>query len=240
MQKAPLKSWIIAASTVVVLGIATIAACFVTPEPEAAPMAGTVLELPDDVIGLRGEAQEVSEAEKLILPADTRFAKMAYSTGDEPFQVGCQIVLSGSDQRSIHRPEACLRGQGWTITNGGTVPVKLSDGSKMEVMKLVITRPIRVGDEERLLTSLYLYWFVSKDAVTAHHWQRIARTNLDLLLHNQTHRWAYIIVNAPVLKGFVPGGRSEEETLDLLKTFIGEAAPKFQRVGEGVAYPDET
>ncbi len=238
MTTPPLRSWIIASSTVAILAAVTIGVCRITPEPQAAPLAGVVLDLPPTVNGFIGEEQDVSEAEKLILPPDTRFAKMAYSTeANNNFQIGCQIVLSGADQRSIHRPEACLRGQGWAIRNGGTIPVTLSDGTDLDVMKLVITRPIKVGSESKLLTSLYLYWFVSKEASTPYHWKRIAKTNFDLLLHNETHRWAYIIVNAPVLKGFVPGGLDEQATQKTLTDFISTAAPQFQRIGEGVSIP---
>jgi hypothetical protein len=34
-----------------------------------------------------------------------------------------------------------------------------------------------------------------------------------------------VIVSAPVLDGFVPGGKNQEQTLESLKSFIGEIAP---------------
>jgi hypothetical protein len=230
----PRRAWLISSCVVAALGIATAALCLVTPEPKASPNAGVVLDLPKEVIGFTGQPQPVSPAEKTILPPDTQFAKMLYAKGDHE-HISCQIVLSGSDKRSIHRPEACLRGQGWTIKNGGVVPVDLSDGTKLDVMELVINRPVVLGRERREIKTLYLYWFVSKEAVTPYHWERIAKTNVDLLLHNQAHRWAYIIVSAQVTKGFVPDGKDEKETLDMLKRFISEAAPQFQRVDDAGA-----
>lgn len=234
------RIWVIYAALAILLIGATIVFIQATPEPNASPKAGVTLDLPEDVLDLVGIEQEVSTAELEILPDDTLFAKRAYApVGSDPENlppgtIGCQIVLSGTDRRSIHRPEACLRGQGWTIENGGVLPVTLADGSELDVMQLVINRPIEVGGEKRTLTSLYLYWFVSQTSTTPYHWERIAKTNVDLLLHNETHRWAYIIVNMPVLKGFVPGGLNQEETLKLLTDFISEAAPQFQRIGEGV------
>lgn len=248
-RQPPARTWAILAGVTVLFGIGTIGFIKLTPEPEASPRAGVLLELPETVIGFTGEEQEVSEAEKTILPDDTLFAKKLYSppgnADDTPRhdKIICQIVLSGSDKRSIHRPEACLRGQGWTIENGGTLPILLDDGSNLDVMQLVINRPIEYGNEKRTLKTLYLYWFVSQQSTTPYHWERIAKTNFDLLLHNQTHRWAYIIVSMPVLEGFVPGGMDQEETLDTLKRFIAEAAPQFQRLGDGVeiaASPSET
>ncbi|MDD5199112.1 MAG: exosortase-associated EpsI family protein [Terrimicrobiaceae bacterium] len=223
-------SWLLRGAVFALLGLATWALCHVTPPPISLAEPGVVLDLPESVAGLRGKAEPPRPEEKFGLPADTQFAKRVYS-GSAAETLTAQIVLSGADRRSIHRPEACLRGQGWTIQNGGLVPIRLSDGKQMDVMKLIIDRPIESPDGgKRILRSLYLYWFVSKTLTTPLHRERLARTYLDLLLHNRSHRWAYIIVSAPVLRGFVTGGKDEAETLDLLKRFIAEAAPQFQRV----------
>lgn len=230
--------WVAYGVAFLLLGIGTYVACRLTPEPDAAPKAGVTMKLPETVAGLSGEDFEPTEAELAILPADTQFAKRLYKSENGAEQISCQIVLSGSDRRSIHRPEACLRGQGWVIENGGVVPIKLNDGSTLDVMKLTIDRSLRAPNgKTATLRSLYLYWFVSKETTTPYHFARIQRTYLDLLLHNQTHRWAYCIVSAPVLKGFVPGGKNEEQTLEMLKNFIAESAPQFQRLGEGVDIP---
>jgi hypothetical protein len=42
------------------------------------------------------------------------------------------------------------------------------------------------------------------------------------------HRWAYVIVSAPVLEGLKPGAKSDAQTLDMLKDFVRQAVPKFQ------------
>jgi hypothetical protein len=62
---------------------------------------------------------------------------------------------------------------------------------------------------------------------TPSHLVRILKTNFDMLLHNTNHRWAYTIVSAPVLKGFAPDGKNQEETLDSLKSFVAELAPEI-------------
>jgi hypothetical protein len=48
-----------------------------------------------------------------------------------------------------------------------------------------------------------------------------------MLLHNTNHRWAYVIVSSPVLRGFVPGGKDSAQTFDGIKKFIAEAAPQI-------------
>jgi hypothetical protein len=43
------------------------------------------------------------------------------------------------------------------------------------------------------------------------------------------HRWAYVIVSAPVLQNFTQGGLNEEQTLERLKAFIQDIVPMFQK-----------
>jgi len=221
------RGWLIRGLTFAGLGLLTWGLCRITPPPIAMPDAGVILDLPASVVGWDGKNEDVTKAEKLILPPDTQFAKRVYS-GPSPGAITCQIVLSGNDRRSIHRPEACLRGQGWTIQNGGVIPIKLTDGTNLQVMKLIIDRPVELSNgEKKTLRSIYLYWFASKTILTPLHHERLMHTYLDLLLFGRSNRWAYIIVNAPVLEGFAPGGLDESQTLDLLKRFISESAPKF-------------
>jgi len=187
--------------------------------------SGVNLTLPERIGSYTGKAADISESEHVILPTDTQFAKMLYSSlGGE--QINCQVVLSGGEKRSIHRPETCLPAQGWTKKTSQVIPVKLSDGRTLDVMKLVISRPVEVQPGVRKeLTSIFIYWFVGKDITTPHHWYRILHTDWDRVVHGISHRWAYVIVSAPVLDGFVPGAKNQEQTLEELKSFIGEVAP---------------
>ena len=152
---------------------------------------------------------------------------MLYSCPDGG-QINCQIVLSGGEKRSIHRPETCLPAQGWTKKTSQVITVKLDDGRSIDVMKLEISRPIEVQPGVRKeLTSLFIYWFVGKGVTTPHHWYRILHTDWDRVVHGISHRWAYVIVSAPVLEGFAPGAKNQEQTLDTLKAFISEVAPEI-------------
>jgi len=222
----PKWSWIVA-----FLVICAIVAAFtkITTRPNVIPEAGVLLELPERVMGLRGEEMEVSEAEMLILPEDTEFAKMNYTDGTGN-SINCQIVLSGGDRRSIHRPEACLPGQGWNMLSTQPMEVELSNGRPLTVQKLRLSREVEVAPgHRRTLPMLFLYWYVGSDITTHDQIQRVVRSNMDLLLHNRVHRWAYVIVSAPVLQGFIPDGLDETQTLERLQEFIREAVPKFQK-----------
>ncbi len=129
---------------IVLLAAGTVAACLWGSPPAKKSEPGVVMELPGSLTGLWGSDQPVSESEKVILPADTEFAKKIYSDGLGN-DIHCQIVLAGAEKRSIHRPEVCLPAQGWTIKSGEVVPVKLADGKTLEVMKLTVVRPVAGG-----------------------------------------------------------------------------------------------
>ncbi len=224
-----LKKLIVRCLVVLLLVGVTYGFCRSTPAANSPSEAGIVLQLPDAIGSLSGTDQEISEAERVILPGDTQFAKKLYRnfSGD---QINCQIVLAGGEKRSIHRPEICLPAQGWNEKSSETVPITLSDGRLLKVTKLTISRSVEVQPGvQKELTSLFLYWFVGKTTATPYHWYRILHTDLDRVLHNVNHRWAYIVVSAPVLDGFTSGGKNSEQTLDALKTFIAELAPQIMK-----------
>lgn len=217
--------------SLVVLALAglTVAACLIGTPPAGKSETAIRMDLPNSVGMFLGTEQKVTESERVILPEDTEFAKKLYSNG-LGLDINCQVVLAGAEKRSIHRPEICLPGQGWMVKSGQVLPVKLSNGKTLEVMKLVIARPVTLNNgQQKELTSLFLYWFVGKDTTTPHHMVRVLKTNLDMLLHNTNHRWAYVIVSSPVLEGFTPGGKNEQQTLEKLESFISELAPQIMK-----------
>lgn len=216
-------------ATLVLLGMGTVALCTQSAPPGIVPEAGVVMNLPTVIGEYWGKDEPISEGERALLPGDTEFAKKLYQdfSGDT---VTCQIVLSGGEKRSIHRPEVCLPGQGWNILSGEVLPISLANGRTLDVMKLTLTRSVEVAPGERkTLKNYFLYWFVGKEMTTPYHWVRLARTNWDMVFHKIQHRWAYVIVSAPVLEGFKPGAKTDAETLEMLQDFIREAVPKFQK-----------
>jgi EpsI family protein len=205
--------------------------CLIGEDPNTPTQAGVRMDLPYRVGDFWGFAADVTKEEKFILPGDTEFARQIYqsTTGDE---VNCQIVLSGGQKRSIHRPEVCLRGQGWDISTGDVVPVKLASGRILKVMKLNISRPVEVAKKQsRTLRMEFYYWFVGKDITTPYHHERVLITSQDRILHNLNHRWAYVIVSSPVTGDFAKNGKTIEQTDLMLENFIREVAPKIQKTG---------
>jgi hypothetical protein len=215
-------------AVLVLLGAATLWASRQSAPPDLVPEAGVVMQLPTLVGEYWGTEEPVSPSELVMLPGDTEFAKKIYQdlSGDS---LTAQIVLSGGEKRSIHRPEICLPAQGWSIQAGEVIPVTLANGRVLDVMKLTLQREIEVAPgDRRALRSHFLYWFVGKDSTTPYHWARLAKTNWDMVVKKLQHRWAYVIVSAPVLEGFKAGGKNDQQTLDMLKDFIRQAVPKFQ------------
>lgn len=193
--------------------------------------SGVLMTLPDRIGEFWGVDEPVTASEKTILPSDTEFAKKSYQApnGEE---VTCQIVLSGAEKRSIHRPEICLPGQGWTIDSSEFIPVPLKNGQTLTVMKLTLDREVETSPQNRKhITMFFLYWFVGKDKTTADHKVRILLSSWDRIMHNVNHRWAYIIVSAPVMENFKPSGFNREQTMQMLKDFIANIAPSLIKPG---------
>ncbi len=197
-----------------------------TEDANTDTQAGVIMELPGYIKGFVGEEQEISQAELIILPGDTEFARKVYR--DARSDILCSIVLSGGERRSIHRPEACLPGQGWTVRGGEVVNIPLTDGRDLDVMKLSLVRQVAVGPGKTInVRSLYLYWFVGHDVMTPYHGRRVFLTSWDRVVRNINHRWAYVIVSATVTDNLRPNGLDEAQTLEMLKDFTAEIAPTF-------------
>ncbi|MCE0497603.1 MAG: EpsI family protein [Methylacidiphilales bacterium] len=216
----------------IVLGLAlcTITACWFIPPEQPGNETGVVMNLPDRVGPLKAFPEKVSQAELAILPSDTTFARNTYGYPTSPWldRILCSIVLSGREKRSIHRPERCLPGQGWTIRDSKVIPVALDSGHPLSVTALLLDRPVNIANGRTAsLQCYYLYWYVGKNASTPYSFERVLLTNWDLVRYRLNQRWAYVIVSAYITQGFQPNGRDPEQTLELLKQFIRASVPSF-------------
>jgi EpsI family protein len=214
---------------VALLVAATVGVCIKASDLNSSAEAGVLTDLPKQVGNFFGTSEEISEAEKQILPGDTVIVRKTYENfqGD---RISCSIVLAGGEKRSIHRPEICLPSQGWTIGSGRTVPVPLQSGRTLDVMQLNLSRPIEVQPNVfRPIRSQFFYWFVGKNITTPDHKVRILRTSWDRVFNRVNHRWAYIIVSSVVTDTIRSGGLNSEQTEKMLKDFIAEIVPTFQK-----------
>jgi hypothetical protein len=190
--------------------------------------AGVVMNLPVIVGDYFGKQGEISEIELNILPKDTEFARRHYDDG-HGHQISCSIVLSGAEQRSIHRPEACLTGQGWTIVGQENIPIPLPSGHKLVARKLTLERQVAGQNNEHFtLRAFYVYWFVGQNVTTPSEMERVLRSNWDRVIHNRAHRWAYVSVFSLITEDLRPDGLNAEQTQALLVDFTGQIVPTFQ------------
>ena len=225
----------------------TVLACHLSPAVQAGTSAGVLMQLPSQLSGMTARAEPPDTDEKRLLPDDTEFAKATFATSTSDLAsrdvIRCTIVLSGAERRSIHRPEVCLVGQGWTIMDSRIIPLPIGDGHEIAVKDLYIGKTITLkSGERRALRAHYVYWFVGADVTTPSHVERIWLTIRDNLVRNLNHRWAYPSLMAIVTDNFTSAEsgervRSSEETLTLLTGFIQKLVPQIQK--EFMEHPAE-
>jgi EpsI family protein len=198
------------------------------PPPDLLPQAGVVMELPVIMGDYLGKPGAITPIEYSLLPRDTEFARRYYDDG-HGHQINCSIVLSGAEQRSIHRPEGCLTGQGWTIVNQDTIPIPLTSGRTMETRRLTLERQV-VGQNNEPLTirAYYVYWFVGQNVTTSSEVYRVLLSNWDRVIHNRANRWAYVSVFSLITEGLEPNGLDPGQTETMLKDFTRQIVPTFQ------------
>lgn len=177
-----------------------------------------------------GPQEGLSEVERNVLPADTLGARRLYQDGAGN-QLYCSIVLAGRDVTSIHRPEVCLPGQGWRIQSQyvQTIPVPAAPGGKLGIMRMNSVREVQTapGGPTVPVYSVFAYWFVGKDIVTPHHWERILRNTWDRVFHNTNHRWAYILIHVPVKpeSAVQLPNNGTDEAMQTVANFVRELFP---------------
>jgi hypothetical protein len=217
--------------TVLLLGMAVWLFSWAKPVPVMKPQAGVIMHLPGYVAagsGFLGENSEETQPERTILPADTGFLRKIYRDFPGPSEIVCTIVLSGAMQQSIHRPEVCLKAQGWKITNEENLTIRLKSGHLLTVRNLT-TRRAPADGTGAPQTRYNMYWFVGENTTTASHLVRVFLTSWDRIAHNRAHRWAYVTVAAPITQGLRPRGLDAPQTQALMVEFIRAIVPDFQR-----------
>lgn len=226
-------------SIILVLAGIVCLACRLSPESRLGGECGVLMKLPEAAGEFSGKMGIVSTEERNKLPEDTEMARMEYSTAGRPLSERdaaiVSVVLAGSQRRSIHRPEVCLTGQGWTMLDARTVTIQAAPGKPLQVRDLLVEKPVTFKDgTRRNLRAHYVYWFVGADVATPSNFDRMWLSTWDCVLRNVNHRWAYPSVMAYVTESFDPKEsgerrRTADETFAMIEKLIREIAPKFQK-----------
>ena len=220
------RGWGVAAGF---LGLAALAAVFLrgVAERPASGAAGVVLasggvdpiELPS-FIGTEwvGRRAEVSAVEREILPADTGYSRKTYvAVADPRRQVFFSVVLSGRDRTSIHRPELCLVGQGWTIVESERRSLAVSGArgtaaaGSIPVTLLRVRREVPTSRGRESVPQLVAYFFAGPGGAVGGHAAMVRHDAWNRVRHGRADRWAYVLLQTDAREGDAPAlGRMEE------------------------------
>ena len=158
------------------------------------------------------------------LPPDTTYAMRSY--GDTiGFRALMTVVLMGRDRTSIHKPEYCLPAQGFRIqkTERKTIPIQEPHAYELPVVKMTGSKELRTTTGQRVQArSLFVYWFVADNQLTADHNERMRWMARDLLTRGLLQRWAYVSCFALCLPG------EEDAAYARMEKLIAAAVPQFQ------------
>jgi hypothetical protein len=170
-----------------------------------------------------GRQTAVTESERAVLPPDTGYSRKDYvAVADPARRVFLSIVLSGRDRSSIHRPELCVVGQGWTIkavNEHDFFPPGHASGS-VPATVLHVQREVQTPQGPVVVPQLIAYWFVGGDTVEATYWRRLARDAWNRVMHARADRWAYVLMQTDARDG-------DAAALGRMQAVLNQTLPVF-------------
>jgi len=180
--------------------------------------------LPAQVFDCTSSLSPVTKLELEWLPPDTTYGRRRYTFPDETW-IESSVVLMGQDRTSIHKPEYCLPGQGFSIDlrEVVTIPILQPHAYDLPVMKLTTSKTAHDRNGREVpLRGVYIYWFVADGKLATRHLDRMWMMTKGLLSEGELQRWAYVTYFAICQPG------DEEATFDKMAGFIAESVPQFQ------------
>ena len=194
----------------------------------ATPIPGSVMmdiRLPALVLDFT--STNVPEPQVVIdyLPPDSSYASRLYS-GPDGLQVSATVILMGGDRTSIHKPDYCLPGQGWTIRDKAVTNITIAANPpyQMPVARWLISNSFQTTDgRKQEVSGLYVFWFVADGEQTPDNYERMWWLGRDLLRTGVLQRWAYVSYFTVCAPG------QEEATFERVKALISHSVPEFQK-----------
>ncbi len=183
--------------------------------------------LPPHVLNYDSQEIEQDAIVTNTLPKDTCFGQRLYKAPDG-FETAVNVVLMGTDRTSLHKPQFCLEGQGWSIDQAASlttkVPIQRPVLYDLPVVKLIARKQTEIDGQRTLACGVYVYWYVADGALSASTsgFQRMWLMTWNLLRTGVLQRWAYVSYFATCAPG------QEDATFERMKTFIAASAPEFQ------------
>jgi len=159
--------------------------------------------IPLEIVGWKGADLEISEKEIKGLPPDTEHFNRAYTKGESKILLA--IVQSKADRHSIHPPEACFPGQGWSLSPSVSLKIDFGEGNILTASRF------EAGFQK--YRELVIYWYQTEYLTTTRFPLISLITAKDLILYGRNDRWAFIRLSSPA-------GESVEETEKRMEDFI--------------------
>jgi hypothetical protein len=192
--------------------------------------------LPQQVLDYTAQLLPVDAIVTNVLPRDTSYGHCRYTSADTNFSAQVTVVLMGSDRTSLHKPQFCLTGAGWTInqTEVDTIRMEKPVPYDLPVIKLTVSGQFNVEGRPVQAGGVYVYWYVADNALSAtpSGSERMWSIARELVTTGILQRWAYVTY----FSACAPG--QEENTYERLKNLIAASVPEFQltpKAGTAVA-----
>lgn len=208
------------------------------PKSEDMKPSRLARHLPLQFETMRGERVAVTGEELKILAKDTEFERVQYRNFADPKQppVEVSVVFSGKDlNNSIHRPERCLKSQGWNFDKERKIVVRgaMPGGGDLPFREIVCSKPLELKDGTRITVQRVQYYtFFGHQTITEDHYGRTLTDIKDRLFKGFDQQWAYATFSMPVTQSYADQGLMDpelaytlEETEQMLRDFIKRIAP---------------
>jgi hypothetical protein len=230
------NQWVLALVTVLLIGgTAGVLAKFKSiqrlgePGVKTRPLEGSSnleVVLPVHVLDYTSEQLPMAAIVTNVLPRDTSFGQRRYTAPDTNFFVQVTAVLMGADRTSLHKPQFCLTGAGWTITKTevDTLPMERPLAYALPLIKLTVAGEFIKDGQPVEAHGVYVYWYVADGALSASPsgFERMWAIARHLITTGVLQRWAYISYFAVCAPG------QEDETYERMKKLITASVPEFQ------------
>lgn len=235
----------------VLLGVLTLGFSMIWLLPRQKEMVVSRLskDLPETIAGWQSRKTQVSDEEKKVLADDTEFSRRHYGNSMLPGFNGVEVsvVFSGKDiNNSLHRPEVCLRAQGWNFVRERSIviPGMLADGEDLPVRELVCIRPRikhegveppKNKDGEPVYDMrIQYYTFFGAEKIVSGHYDRTFADIEARLLKGYDQQWAYATFSVGVTsvyrdQGFnIPDDQvyDEEQSIQMMQEFMKKLLPQ--------------
>lgn len=152
---------------------------------------GVAMRLPLQVGQFQGRPLDMTAQERNILDPGVELARTYYAASDGS-EFLTTLIVGGAGKRTLHRPEVCLPGQGWTISSRSVMPIERKDGRTIHATLLRLFRDAEPEPGQRLrIRALNIYWYIGSDGTTsADYYDHIRVSYQDAIFKNLNHRWS--------------------------------------------------